>query len=360
MAINVTWLQNGGYTAPQDRTEQTAMLTKSAVVSVRAGIVPSDGTDATVTAQGTPNMTVNVSPFQAIIPDANGRAYVYTSDSSVVSPTFATASGSHPRIDLVIARVYDNAAGDSAATTSLTLPGSAGSITVQSVTGTVELVTGTPAASPTAPALPNSRCIILAVVTVPTSASSIVTGDIAASGGGATAAPFTVAAGGVVPVLNLAAAPATPYEGMQIWTMDTNLLWAYVTGTGWVVQSPRMSLSSATPLAQSSTGTLGVTNPLVVTAVPYPSIHDIVFGSLITQVTGADVSDLTLFVNSTSTRVYRGTGIEFDGAGGLKIAVAANASNTYQTEITRVTGSSNWTSVADTRFNYIDVTVHPA
>jgi hypothetical protein len=222
VAINVTWLQNGGYTAPQDRTEQTAMLTKSAVVSVRSGIVPSDGTDATVTAQGTPNMTVNVSPFQAIIPDANGRAYVYTCDASVVSPAFATASGSHPRIDLVIARVYDNAAGDSAATTSLTLPGTAGSITVQSVTGTVELVTGTPAASPTAPALPNSRCVILACVTVPTSASSIVTGDIASSGGGASRAGFTVASGGTLPCASSAVYPATPYEGMPIYDMALN------------------------------------------------------------------------------------------------------------------------------------------
>lgn len=227
MAIWVTWLQDAGYTAAQDRTEQTAMLTKSAVVSVRGGLVPSDGTDATVTAQGTPNMTVNVSPFQAVIPDANGRAYVYTSDSSVVSPAFATASGSHPRIDLLIARVYDNAAGDSAATTSLTLPGSAGSITVQSVTGTVEIVTGTPAASPTAPALPNTRCIILSVVTVPTSATSIVTGDIASSGGGATRAPFTVAAGGMLPVTTFSALPAAAYEGMPGWASDVNQPYVY-------------------------------------------------------------------------------------------------------------------------------------
>lgn len=216
MAINVTWLQNGGYTAPQDRTEQTAMLTKNAVVSVRPGIILSDGTDATVSAQGTPNMTVNISPFQAIVPDANGRAYVFTSDSAVVSPTFATASGSNPRIDLVIARVYDNAAGDSAATGSLTLPGTAGSITVQTVTGAIELVTGTPNASPTAPPLPNTRCIILAVVTVGTSVTSIATGAIGTSGGGVSRAGYTVAAGGILPCTSSATYPTSPYVGMRV------------------------------------------------------------------------------------------------------------------------------------------------
>jgi hypothetical protein len=246
VAINVTWLQNGGYTAQQDRTEQTAILTKSAVTSVRPGIIPSDGTDATVTAQGTPNMTVNISPFQAVVPDASGRAYLYTSDSTVVSPTFTTASPSNPRIDLVIARVYDNAAGDSASTTSMALPGSAGSITVQSVTGTVEVVTGTPAGSPTAPALPNSRCIILAVVTVGTSVTSITTGAIGTSGGGASRAAFTVASGGLLPCASSATYPATPYEGMEIYDQALNykLVWD---ATKWEPENTSAAWTSYTP-----------------------------------------------------------------------------------------------------------------
>lgn len=231
MAVNVTWMQDAGYTAAQDRTEQLAIVAKSAVVSARGGIVPSDGTDAVTTQLGTPGMAVDVNPFQAIIPDANGRAYLLTSDS-IQAPTFAASSGANPRIDLVIARVYDNAAGDTAATGSLTLPGAGGTITVQTVTGTVEVVTGTPASVPAAPALPNTRCIILAIVTVRKSTTSILNSDIALSGGGDVAAPFTCSAGGVLVCRNSSEYPSTPYEGFVLYDQSLNLVLVW-TGAAW-------------------------------------------------------------------------------------------------------------------------------
>lgn len=252
MTINVTWLQDGGYTAAQDRTEQCAIVAKNAVVTVRPGIIPSDDTDAAVTALGSPGMFVDVAAFQAVIPDANGRAYLFTSDSQQV-PAFLASSGANPRIDLVIARVYDNAAGDSAATGSLTLPGSAGSITVQTVTGTVEVVEGTPNASPSAPALPNSRCIILAVVTVRRSTTSIVSGDIALSGGGASVVGFTCAAGGLLRCRTSAEYPATPYEGMQVYDMSLNYVLTW-NGSAWCPPNGEIaSASFNTDLVSSTT-----------------------------------------------------------------------------------------------------------
>jgi len=62
--------------------------------------------------------------------------------------TVATADGSHPRIDIVVARVYDL--------------GTSGS------SCDVDIVTGTPATSPVAPATP-AASLLLAQVLVPAS-----------------------------------------------------------------------------------------------------------------------------------------------------------------------------------------------
>ena len=97
--------------------------------------------------------------------------------------TVATADGTHPRIDIVVARVNDlgNSSSDC----------------------DVDIINGTPAASPVAPATP-AACLLLAQVLVPTSASSIVTGDITDE------RTWTAPPGGIIPVANAAAAPARP------------------------------------------------------------------------------------------------------------------------------------------------------
>lgn len=261
MTVTVTWLQDGGYNASQDRTEQTAMLVKSAPCSVISGILPSDGTDGTVTAQSTPNMTVNASALQAIIADANGGAYVFTSNANTVVPITAS-SLTNARIDLIICRVYDNAAGDTVATTPLTLPGTAGTAAVQTITGTIEVVTGTPASSPTVPALPNARCIVLGRVSVAAGATTIGAGALSTTG----RVGWAVSSGGILPVLNAAALPAHPYPGMPVYRMDTGQTFIWnSTAAAWALVGPTLMNVSIGSNLPAGTPTKEIYGSMVVT-----------------------------------------------------------------------------------------------
>lgn len=234
MAIDVDRLQVGGYTAQKDRNSQTALLFKTAAVTAKAGIIPSDGTDFGVSAQGTPNMTLNVTKGQLVIPDAAGGAYVFTADATTVV-TIATAPSSGTRYDLVIARVYDNSAGDSQATSNITLPGSAGTFAVQTITGTIEVVTGTSGGSPSPPSLPNARCVVLKVVAVGTNVTSINNGNLQDSQSTTSRVGFTTTAGGVLSCTT-ATRPSTPHDGQMIWETDTNQVHIYdLATTTWLL-----------------------------------------------------------------------------------------------------------------------------
>lgn len=251
MAVNATWIQAGGDTAAQDRALQTALLAKGGLATARPGVLPSTLGDLAVTAQGSPNMTVNVAAGQCVIEDSTGLAYVLTNDATVVV-TISAASGSNPRFDLIIARIYDNAAGDSVSTTTLALAGSGGNATVQTKTAAIEVVTGTPAGSPVAPALPNTRSVILAVITVGTSVTSINSGNIASSGGGAAAVGYTAAAGGLVVCRTSAEYPASPYEGQEVYdeTLNYKLLWD---GSKWEPQNTTAAWVAYTPTLTNMT-----------------------------------------------------------------------------------------------------------
>src|ERR1039457_1285961 len=97
--------------------------------------------------------------------------------------TVAAASPSTPRIDLVVARVYDF--GTSASYCD------------------VELVTGTPATPAVAPAVP-ANSIILAQISVPAAVTTITTAMIT------DLRAWVVAPGGILPIATAAAAPAAP------------------------------------------------------------------------------------------------------------------------------------------------------
>ena len=118
--------------------------------------------DLAVTANGTPNMTVNVAAGEALIPGtqqpaSQGAYYVYNDGS--VSVPIAASDATNPRRDLIVARVYD-----------------------RDYSGTlgewrIERVAGTPAVSPVDPATP-ADSILLARVAVAAGATSISSGNI--------------------------------------------------------------------------------------------------------------------------------------------------------------------------------------
>jgi len=140
------WTQGGTYTAQSDR------LTAQGIISA-TGIL---GTSSlAVTAQVSPNMTVNIaSGWAAILSStSNNGIYQIYNDATVVA-TITTADATNPRIDRIVATVTD------------------GSNTVA-----FSVLAGTPAASPSAPSTP-SDSISLATVAVAAGATSITSGNI--------------------------------------------------------------------------------------------------------------------------------------------------------------------------------------
>lgn len=252
MTITAAYVQAGGYTAAQDRLTLSALLAKGADVAIpRAGILPFNGGEGTLYAQATPNMTVGVFAFQAVLPIAGGGCYIATSDAPV-NVTIPAANGSNPRLDLIVLHVYDNEAGDAAPTTSLTLPGSAGTTPVQTYTGVLEVLTGSATASPVAPTgSVTSRMIVLGTVRVETGATSIISSKVTS----ANRANQTVAVGGILPVTAALLTGAPAYPGSAAWATDTSQLWIH-DGTYRRRIGTRVKYS-ATGSAYPTYGTLG-------------------------------------------------------------------------------------------------------
>lgn len=161
---NPNWVQALTYAASDDR----AVLR---TVFAAAGVVP--GT-LPVTQNGTPNMSVNVGPGQAVINRTGSSPadfYVAESPNSATNLTLSASDPTNPRIDLVIIRVND--AQYSGGTNN----------------ATVEIVTGTPAVSPVQPTTPNTA-LLLSTIAVAANATTIVNANITDK-----RVPFTRSAG---------------------------------------------------------------------------------------------------------------------------------------------------------------------
>lgn len=146
------YLQAGSHDAETFRRVTEALLTTHGVRT---------STDLAVTANGTPNMSVNVAAGEAFIigtEQAEQGAYHVYNDATV-NKTIAAADATNPRYDLIVAKVQD--AEYSGATNAWSLA----------------VVTGTPAASPADPTVP-ANSITLARVQVDAGVTSIVSGKI--------------------------------------------------------------------------------------------------------------------------------------------------------------------------------------
>ncbi len=119
--------------------------------------------DLVVSANGTPNMSVNVAAGQCAILNTQNTTYggLYSGalNDASVNLSIAAADPTNPRIDLVVAQVRD--AAYSGANNDWILA----------------VITGTPAASPSPPATP-ANAIVLAQVSVAANATSITSGNI--------------------------------------------------------------------------------------------------------------------------------------------------------------------------------------
>ena len=147
-----SWLQNGSHPAENDRLTTQALYATTGIIG---------STSLAVTQNGTPNMSVNIAAgWAAIVGTSTTTQGTYVSyNDAVVNAAIATAPATNSRIDLVCLTVND-----------AYYSGSTNNIVVN-------VVTGTAAASPVAPATP-ANSIALAQVLVGTSVTSILTANI--------------------------------------------------------------------------------------------------------------------------------------------------------------------------------------
>ena len=147
-----SWLQNGSHPAENDRLTTQAIYKTTGIINA---------TDLAVTQNSPVGMSVLIAAGWAAIvgtTQANMGVYMAYNDASAVA-TITTANPSNPRIDRVCLTVSD------------------AYYTGSSNTVAINVVAGTPAVSPVAPATP-ANSISLATIAVAAGATSITTANI--------------------------------------------------------------------------------------------------------------------------------------------------------------------------------------
>ncbi|MFE3073110.1 hypothetical protein [Streptomyces sp. NPDC059247] len=158
MNLRSSWAAETGQTREDTRLTQTGVTTMTNPVQVRSGVLPGsyDGQYrmSGFWTSGTSAMTATVYEGRAIIQgEISQGAYPVTLPSSQ-DVTFATGDAQFGRVDLIVAKVYDNLYD--------------GSLRNESK---VEIIQGVPGPTPLAPAVP-PRSLALYEVAVPAGASA--------------------------------------------------------------------------------------------------------------------------------------------------------------------------------------------
>jgi hypothetical protein len=210
MAIDSFMLENGGSVVHarsyrrllRDLTGYTEGVSSSAALAVSEK-------------SGTPNMSVDVAVGGVFIygDAATEQGHFHLFNDSVKNCAISAADPTNPRYDLVVARAKDTENGDA------------------SDALTIEVVQGTPAASPAEPATPSSA-YVLARVQVLAAATSITNARI-------TDRRTTVGVG-VTTCTSSTRPTGGLFEGRTIYETDTDALLTY-TGSAWAIASKPVS-----------------------------------------------------------------------------------------------------------------------
>jgi hypothetical protein len=236
------WLNtvSASYPAENDRLSLSGLLSPSGtVLSPRGGVLPygsSGGKNLgyVVAQTGTPSMAVTIDKGTAVVvgtTSANQAGYIVTNDT-VQTLAVSASDATNPRIDLVCLTIEDSQYAGS------------------NDDAIIQVITGTPAINPSAPATPASS-LVLAQVLVPASTGSIVTADITDK------RSFTVSAGGTISCLSTDH-PVNPPIGTLIFETDTGIVKKF-TSTGWSTIGPvggRWARTSGTQSPPISTRTV--------------------------------------------------------------------------------------------------------
>lgn len=320
------FLQAGSHPAEDVRRAFGSMMGN------RSGIVAS-GHLAVSEKSGTPNMSVDVAEGQLVLKGSEGTYQgLYLCEArGTTNLAISAADATNPRRDLIIARVRDSAYSGATDTFSL------------------EVVTGTPAGSPSDPSLPSGTCFVLARVQVAASASSITNANITDLRGNYSTAQYGRAAalGGTIPCTS-STRPTSPFAGLRIYETDTNRTWEH-NGSAWVLMSSNGAYTSYTPtLTNITLGSGGVANGrwkvvdgstlflrvriTLGTSGAFTGAGTISLPSGMTGVTETDGFQIVpAILRDTGSAVYKGH-VQLLSAGTSLTIYADNASGTYLTQ----------------------------
>lgn len=248
VSMDATWLNGSTSFNAQElrRAGAAGFGGDGAAFSVRGGIVRHGDTSLAVTVNASDVVTVQ--PGAVVIPGNSGVGNgCYCSALGAAETGNLTArSATLPRIDLVVFRVLDT---DVVASN----PG---------YTGRIEIIAGTPAASPVAPALP-LLAVELARISVPISGGGTATVD-------SSFRTFASAAGAALVVTTAARLPATAAKWTEAIALDTGVHYLY-NGTAWFPHRPQFGAASGN-FSGAQEVTVAVAYPIAYPAGVVPTV----------------------------------------------------------------------------------------
>jgi hypothetical protein len=230
-----SWLQNGSHPAENDRLTMQAIFNTTGVIGLSA--VP---TALQVTQSAVPGMSVSIDMgYAAIVGTTQSNMGVYTAyNDAATTATITTANPSNPRIDRVCLTVSD------------------AFYTGALNTVAINVIAGTPAGSPTAPATP-ANSISLATIAVAAGATSILNANITDT----RAASTTLLPVTLDPTIPVGYATTVTAAGTTTLTA-TSAYTQYFTGTSTqtivLPVASTMTLGEAFVIHNNSTGALTV------------------------------------------------------------------------------------------------------
>lgn len=197
----------GGLSIVDERLILSGLIVKNADGTARTGVFPS-GTDPLVT--GRASMGYDIAPFRAAVSRTGVGVELLANDATVINVPTDAAPGANSRIDVIYVRSQFTASTD---------PGNVPLFGVAK---------GTAAPVPTKPPIP-AGALELAYAPITSSATTTASVVITQS------APWTAAAGGVVPFRNKALMDAwtTAVEGQRAVAQDTKAEYTRI-GAVWV------------------------------------------------------------------------------------------------------------------------------
>ncbi|MFJ1811880.1 MULTISPECIES: hypothetical protein [unclassified Streptomyces] len=246
MNLRSSWVAETGQTREDTRLTQLGATTPANPLDVRSGILPGsyDGQyrlSGFWMEGGAGTMTATVHEGRAVIQaDSNQGAYPVAL-AEPITLTFADGDASNPRIDLVVLKIYDDLYDDSGFTKA-----------------SVEIIKGTPGATPAVPAVPGIGLPIYQV-RVP-AGSSAGNGGVNWNGAIDLRTP-TVAVGGILPAVGESGNGAYPGQyrdsggALQRW--DGSAWVGYPSALGGIAPAGTVTTASYTgQYRDSSDGTL--------------------------------------------------------------------------------------------------------